>query len=154
MYDAPVARAISPIAVSRSADDSVKTELANLSYGFSPPSEKMEGIDLTSIQNAQGQDAYDRLQELVGQVELRGKTVHSALKGLVESDTYKALPSPTEEDQQNPRLQSVQRVLFAYRSEAKKQLLKEFPEIAQTLKSTAKASRQNASPTIQRILSY
>ena len=140
------ARMLSPVAYSKSVDDSVKTELAKLGHGFSLPEKKFQGQDLRLHKNAQGQDAYDRLLELHGEVKIGGRTLPQALDRLIKSERYQRLPEPQgPSDITSPRIKEVQAVLFDYRRKALKSLLKEVPSIPDAIRSTQQARKTLAS---------
>lgn len=124
------ARMASPVNVGVRTSDAVANEMAALKHGFSPPARKMNGIDLTLLKNRNGQDAYDRLMELTGEIKIGSKDVHAALDELVRSDYYKRLPAPEgRNDNDNARIRAMTKVLSRYRQAARLQVMREFPEL-------------------------
>ena len=127
-----IARMTSPIGLSQKTSDLVKNEMANLAHGFSMPAKSVNGVDLTLVRLPSGQDAYDRLVELSGTVELNGKTLQQSLEDIISSDSYTALPEPEgRSDNSNPRIKVISRVISSYRRLARQQLYQEMPELRQ-----------------------
>ena len=125
-----VSQFASPVAMNTKTSDVVRLEMANLKHGFSPPPIKMNGVDLTLLKNRNGQDAYDRLMELTGEIKIGSKDVHAALDELVRSDYYKRLPAPEgRNDNDNARIRAMTKVLSRYRQAARLQVMREFPEL-------------------------
>ena len=118
-----------PYTWTQSTKDPVRLELANLRYGFAPPVHTKDGVDLRDIRSRSGQSAYDRLQELTGQVKIGGQSLHSSLKKLIGSSVYKRMSDQSFEDFDSPRVQEIKRVVGRYRKQAQAQLLREFPEL-------------------------
>lgn len=145
---------INPFTESDSVSDPVRNELANLRYAFSGPGKNYRGIDLSTLKNEQGQDAYDRLQELHGQVQVGGKTLPQALERLITSQRYQSFPQPSAPgDQNNPRVLEVQRVLGQYRERATHQMLREYPQVGQQFRALQQQARQERmTPVLQRLL--
>lgn len=128
-----------PFTWSADTEDPVKTELAKLGYGFSPPAHTKDGVDLRELRSKTGQSAYDRLQELTGQVSIGGQSLHQSLKKLMSSEAYRRMNDQSFEEIDSPRVQEVKRVVARYRKQAQAQLLREFPEINQAFQ----LSREN-----------
>jgi len=118
-----------PYTWTQSTKDPVRLELANLRYGFAPPVHTKDGVDLRNIRSRSGQSAYDRLQEITGQVKIGGQSLHSSLKKLMSSPSYKRMSDQSFEDFDSPRVQEIKRVVSRYRKQAQAQLLREFPEL-------------------------
>lgn len=141
------ARMLSPAAMSRKSGDVVINELASLRKSLSMPPRVIDGVDLTGIVTSKGQQVYDRWQELTGEIAPGGTNLHDALKTLVTSKAYRALPqASTENDPFNPRAQAVQRIMGRYREAARRQLLQEVPALQQHIIQTreARASKMSA----------
>jgi hypothetical protein len=136
-----------PLAYSHTAPDSVKNEIANLRFGFTPPPRKYQGIELSLFKNAQGQDAADRLAELVGHVQINGQHVHQAMEGLMNSQHYQSLPTPsTDNDTTNGRVMEVNRVMLRYREAAERQMLREYPDVQKAILAARRQAIQNRQP--------
>lgn len=116
--------AINPAAnlTETATSDAVDTELASIGHGFSAPSNKFAGLDLRDV-NENGKNAYDRLQELVGQIAPYGTTLRQKINNLIRTDHYNRL-DPEQ------RIVEIRKILVNYRSKATSQLLKEFPGLA------------------------
>lgn len=127
-------RMTSPVTMNAQTDDAVRLEMAALAHGFSVPAKKKHGVDLTLLRKADGQDAYDRLQEIASTTRINGRTLHESLSGLIGSKSYQSLrPSEGREDRNNPRILAINRVISAYRRVASQQLYREYPELRQAL---------------------
>jgi hypothetical protein len=149
-----LSRMMSPAGFSRSVNDVVVQELASLSYGFSMPSVRMDGVDLTTVRTPSGQEAYDRYVELSGTVKLGGKTLSERLSAVINSSSYQKLPMPQSRgDALNPRIQTVQRVIAAYRSRAKGELMRESPELRDAIFEIRRTARVGGSknPILERL---
>ena len=117
----------------------VNHELANLRSGFRQPSSKLrpgvEELDTREYYNPEtGQQAYDRFLELVGTSKMRGKTLRERLELMFRSKEYQALPEEDLKDEtgsDSPKVKAIRRLISAYRSIAKYQMLKENPELRQ-----------------------
>src|SRR6185312_3847516 len=82
-----VGRMLSPAAMSTSVDDNVKQELARLQYGFSKAPKTYQGFNLEWFgKNGTNQNAYDRFQQLHGQVQIGGQTLPQSLQRLIGSE--------------------------------------------------------------------
>jgi len=125
------ANAFVPILYREVSDDVVNKEFARLSHGFTPPKRTRGGLDLTTVANSKGQNAFDRWLELHGQVEIGGRDLRQALRRLMTSKAYTRIPPESTDEIASPRVQLVQHVIDDYRARALRQLLKEFPEIGQ-----------------------
>jgi hypothetical protein len=141
-----------PLKVSSQNDSTVHRELDKLRYGFSPPPQRWYGIDLAEFKNSQGQDAYDRWQELTGSLKMGGVTLEGALARLVTSKRYKQLPEPSDEDtdQFNPRVKAVREIMGRYRQAALQQTLREYPKL-KARKAETDRMRQTASRPVTKV---
>lgn len=148
----------SPFGFSQRIGDPVKEELANVAqatpgsdHGFSKPPRVLDGVHLPDFTNEKGQDAYDRYQELRGQVTVGGKTMTDALNKLINSGYYNRLPDAKDSD---ARLNAIQSVIRSYREPAKQQLLQEYPQIKDMMDTINKHNRLSQSPSVSRLLNY
>jgi hypothetical protein len=135
---------VSPFAAGDETDSKVIRELAEIKHGFERPSHTRSGVDFRKFKNAQGQSAYDRLQELVSQVKLgQNRSLHQALKVLMESKGYQRLPTDDETpaNYKSPRYRAVRNVLSRYRNRALREVLQEYPELADKLKDAKRLAR-------------
>ena len=125
---------LSPVATSVDIHDSVRTELARLNHAFEIPNSKVGNVDLRDFPNKEGQSAYDRYQELVGQVNHNGIPIKEGLKQLIESPKYKELGTDDMPAVgQGSRVSDVQVLLQKYREKALKQTIEEYPQLKQQL---------------------
>ena len=123
-----------PTVVSKRTTDPVREELANSLIGVGAPRSSLPGgIDLRSIKLESGQSAYDRLQELSGQVRLGGKSLKDQLASLIRSPFYQQLPAMGREDFNSPRVSLVRGYVSNYRRAAMEKLMRESPELAQAV---------------------
>jgi hypothetical protein len=158
MHRAMLPRMLSPAGLSRKSDDTVINELSELRHGINQPPRTLEGLDLTLVKTKTGQQAYDRWIELTGELAPGGVDVHAALKRVIDSKQYQALPpaSTDPNDTFNPRLQAVMRVLGRYREAARRQLIMETPQLQQHLLESVKAragKMQASSALLERLRS-
>lgn len=114
--------------------DPVKRELADslISVG-APRSTLPGGIDLRAIKLKNGQSAYDRLQELTGQMRINGKSVKDQLASLIQSPFYRQLPQMGQDNLDSPRVSLVRGYVSNYRRAAMQQLMQESPELARAV---------------------
>lgn len=127
----PLANAFLPIATRSTKDRAIATELASLAWPFSPPPKKKQGQDLTQIELSSGHSAYDRWQELTGQVRIGRSTLKSSLKRLIASERYQRLPAESEPGNPSPRVELIRSEIRRFRNRAWRELLKEVPELRQ-----------------------
>ena len=122
--------AINPFPVTEEKD-AVRTELARLSRGaseakFTMPDTKMGNVDLTEMRNSAGQTAYDRWTELIGQVEIGGKTFHQKLEDVLQSFRYQEGTDGTSAYHNGNRVVMIKNEQAKYREKALREMLKEF----------------------------
>jgi hypothetical protein len=123
---------INPIAMSPIKDDTVLSEMASLNHAFRQPPPNLGGqIDMLAHENDSGQTAYDRQLELLQTVKVQGETLRKALTRLVKSRNYQSLTPVSEPGLESPRVTKINNLLTKYRKEAKRQMLSEFPELAE-----------------------
>lgn len=126
---------INPIYFNPASDDIVDHELSQLQHGFSRPSTKLfNALEMRDVYNEDGRQAYDRYMELSGSTKIGGKTLRQSLRTLVKDKTYQGLPAESDKDigEISPRVKAVQRIVRAYRRQAKAEMLKEFPDLQQS----------------------
>lgn len=129
-FGIPLLGAISPIATRTQKDDLVLEEIAALDHGFSNPSPSYRGlIDLTGYENNKGQSAHDRRLELMGTVQIGGKTLRQALEKLIKSREYQQMSPSSEPGLPSPRIRMINSILSRYRAEGLSRALKEYPEL-------------------------
>lgn len=143
---------INPLYIKEDPKDMVKTEIANLKAKFSDvPHFLRPGVDELNMREyynpETGQQAYDRMLELTGKVELRGLTLKQRLEKMFKSKEYQRLSEidlKEETGKDSPRIKAVKKLISAYRSIAKSQMLRENPELHQRLINADNLYRQNA----------
>lgn len=125
--------------VKESIDDQIHAEL--LSYGakLGGPSRTQNGQRLTDEQ-------YSRLCELHGTLRIGGKTLMQALEALARSASYRRLPEGEE------RMKELNSVIGRYRSKARAQLNREFPELAP--KPRWRYTEQTPETDLQKLIRY
>lgn len=132
-----VADPANPFTWTQTTNDPVKRELAALKFGFAPPRAEIRGgIKLTDYRNSRGQSAYDRWQELSGQVRIGGKNMKEALASLFSSREYQQMASESYEELESPRIKEVRRVMGKFRKRAQIELMREFPDVAEAFAKT------------------
>jgi|13_taG_2_1085334.scaffolds.fasta_scaffold02870_2 hypothetical protein len=121
---------INPIRMSTKKDDPILNEMASLNHAFRNPPPSLGGqIDMLEYENDKGQSAYDRQLELLKSVKLRGLTLRQTLNKLIKSRNYQRLSPDSEPGLPSPRIQQINSVLTKYRKEARRQMLREYPEL-------------------------
>lgn len=125
--------------VKESVDDQIHAEL--LAYGakLGGPSRTQNGIRLSDEQ-------YSRLCELHGTLRIGGKTLMQALEALARSASYRRLPEGEE------RMKELNSVIGRYRSKARAQLNREFPELAP--KPRWRYTEQTPETDLQKLIRY
>jgi len=117
------------------SDDIVDMEIASHGTGKGHMTPMLsvggEQLNMHEYRNESGQTAYDRVQELSSQVEIRGMKLRQAMRFIIESDNYQGLMDVTEENSGpgHPRTKALSTLVNRYRASAKRQLFKEFPEL-------------------------
>jgi hypothetical protein len=121
---------INPIQLSTKKNDPILTEMASLNHAFRNPPPSLGGqIDLLEYENDKGQSANDRQLELLKTVKLRGLSLRQTLNKLIKSRNYQRLSPDSEPGLPSPRIQQLNSVLTKYRKEARRQMLREYPEL-------------------------
>jgi len=137
---------INPVATSKEKDDEVLQEMADLQYAFRQPSPKVSNgnVDLLNFVNNKGRTAYDRSLDLLQTVTVGGRTLRQTLKRLINSAQYQRLPGfSAEVGVDSPRVQEITKVLRRYRKTAKREMLKEFPDVASQINIVDRALKLN-----------
>jgi hypothetical protein len=138
---------LNPIMWGGEKNDEVLTELARVAHGFSAPSTKLDGlIDLTNFDGPDNRSAYDRWLELQSKIKINNLTLRQSLTKLINNKEYRSLDPQSFSGLPSPRVAYLQRIIGRYRKAAKKQMLKEFPEIRQ------EQQKLKSAPTRQDVL--
>ncbi len=95
--------------------------------GIGKPSTELGGADLRDLILSTGQNAYDRLQELSGQLP-KGPSLKQRLATIIRADWYQELPDG-DSDVKGTRLNALSRQTLKYRAAAKATLIAENPEL-------------------------
>lgn len=119
-----------PVSYTEVSDDLVDLELGALKHGFQPPKPKRGGLDLTQFRSRSGQTAFDRWSQLHGEVKVGGRTIRDALRRLIRSRAYQALPSESLPGLETQRVALVSNMIGRFRDRAFAQTLKEYPDLA------------------------
>jgi hypothetical protein len=120
-----------PTRTTKESKDPVKRELADLLVGFSAPSPTLDGgIDLTSYRGNTGQTAYDRYQQLTGEIEIGGSRLRDRLAQIVQTSQYRSMPESSVDGVQTTRVNVLRSEIGRYRREALRRLQQEFPDIS------------------------
>ena len=129
MFDSPL-QFFNPIAFSTKKDDLVLQEMASLNHAFRLPPPNLGGqIDMLAYKSSSGQSAYDRWQELLQITKIGGQSLRQTLTRLIKSRDYKQLSPESEPGLESPRITQINNILTKYRKEARKRLMREFPEL-------------------------
>jgi len=115
--------------------DKVRNELARLSRSevearFTMPDVKLGVVDLgdPKLKNATGQTPYDRWTELIGKVEIGGKTFHDKLEQVMESQRYKDGTDGTSMYHAGNRVVMIRNEQERYREKALRDMLTEYDQ--------------------------
>lgn len=117
-----------PIQYNRTKDDTVRQELAALGHSWEPPKRTMNGQDLIDLPLGKT-NAYDRWQELQGQVVLGGRNLRQALLSEIRSAAYQRLTPESVDGLVSPRVDRISSIVASYRARALKQLFVEAPAL-------------------------
>jgi hypothetical protein len=137
---------LSPFAYSKSLPEDVTSEIARLRHGFKMPQEKLMGVSLRDFKDAKGQDAYDRLMELVSTSKLGNKTLRENLERLIQSPGYQRLPDQGDGVEPTGRIERISQYLDISRAQAMAKLRKERPEVHQALLAAQKQAQLGRRP--------
>lgn len=139
-----------PIYTKKVNQNIVDHEFGNIGAGFGPPSHMLapgvEELNMKDYYNPEtGQQAYARMMELVGTSEIQGKTLRQRLTKLFQDKRYQDLPDADIKDisgAESPKVKIIRRLLSAYNSVAKQQMLSENPELLQRYRAALAARTQ------------
>tara|TARA_R100000231_G_C5330041_1_gene166127 strand:+ start:376 stop:4089 length:3714 start_codon:yes stop_codon:yes gene_type:complete len=126
-----------PFAYSEQSKDPVASEILSLGVNVPKMNEKLQGnIDLTLFVNDKGQTGYNRLQEILRETKIGGKTLDQALLKLINSKSYDKLSEPIVIDDLNKtdggKIKAIKKIVKKYHELAEIQLIRE----AKLFKST------------------
>lgn len=134
---------INPIQMSTKKDDPILNEMASLNHAFRNPPPSLGGqIDLLEYENDKGQSAYDRQLELLKSVKLRGLSLRQTLNKLIKSRNYQRLSPESEPGLPSPRIQQLNSILTRFRKEARRQMLREYPELDRQYSNLTRAKAE------------
>lgn len=140
-FGEPVARTISLSTTSEA--DIVEAEntrlLVETGTGVFKPDPKFEGMDLRDITLSNGQNAYDRYQELAGQLPGR-KSLKRYLANIIRSQRYQDLPDG-DRAVKGTRIHALGVMVTKYREVARKVLVRESPELRALVKARQREAR-------------
>ena len=141
------ASGLNPFLISKSKYDRVLEEIASLKYGFGAPTPRIKGdrhLDMRRFHNPDtGRSAFDRYQELIGQVtDKRGRNLRDAMTLIFDSDMYRNASLLHEAGTlefagtfRDPRVKMVRGVMARWRAAAKAKTLEEYPELKKAIKA-------------------
>lgn len=118
-----------PFAYTQVTNDKLAKELASLGAGFTPPRSMRNDVDLRSYTKRNGQNAYDRWQELTGKVRLGGKTLREQLERMIENPEYQRLDPTSVEGYESPRVGMIRSMVSRYRDAAFRETMREYPDL-------------------------
>jgi hypothetical protein len=145
-----------PIYISSQRNDIVDAKIQDMLYGFSmPPANYINhgDTDMRTFYNEKGDQAYDRFLSLSSTIELNGRNLRSALKGLFKSNQFKVVEKNYLAGRkagltgtEDPRVSLTKRVISRYRRAAKREVLSEFPDLQQLIGNFKNQQRQLRNP--------
>ena len=113
------------------SSDKIATEAAKFGEIMSAPEPvKFGTLDLREY------GAYDRYQELQGEVKMNGQTMRQALERLIDSPDYSRMPDFAGDGASSPKMDAMRKTVTRYRSQAWKALIEEFPELKKNYQIT------------------
>jgi hypothetical protein len=123
-----------PLHYTQTKNDILSEEFRVLGHGFTPPKNVKMGLRLTDYiqpkgHEREGQDAFDRWQQLYGTIKDRRRTLEPTLLKLIKSRKYQRLTPLSDFKAQSPRIAQINSVLSNFKSVAWDQLLKEYPSL-------------------------
>ena len=139
--------AFNPFFHQEASNDIVDLEFASqgVGKGDMTPTLSVRGqeLNMREYRNDSGQTAYDRVQELASETEIRGMKLRGALRFIIESANYQGLMEVTEENSGpgHPRTKILSKVINRYRAAARKQLFSEFPELKEDYRALLTQNR-------------
>jgi hypothetical protein len=141
-FGEPVARRIglsTTIASDIVEAENVRMMLETGKKGVGKPDPKFEGVDLRDITLKSGRNAYDRYQELSGQLPKR-KSLKEYLAKAIQSEPYQDM-ADGDSGVKGTRQYVLGQTVEQYRGMAKKVLIQENPELQALIKARQKAAR-------------
>lgn len=128
---------LNPVKSGTETTDKVRKTIASLPVRTSLPAKSIEGIDTSQFINPKtGQNAWDRLQQLVATTKISGKTLHESLLERIESQRFKALEE--FDNTGKARASIIEKTISRFRLKARKQMFKEFPELEALIRNERK----------------
>ncbi len=131
--------AISPFTSSTVKGDKLLNRLAGMEHAFQPPPTKVGNVDLEQFRSPKtGYTAHDRLQELMGEVKEKGRTLRETLETVLVNDPRVA-PKLTDdlkyggEKWTGTAVSVVQGIVGGYRILALEALKKEIPGLGEAI---------------------
>ena len=139
---------LNPLYTKEILDDPVNAEFANLGQGFGKPGfylrDGVKSLDMRDAVNENGDQAYDQLLKKMSTQKIGGKTLRGRLDKLFASKAYQRLPDTNlqaETGTESRKVSSIRRLIRAYKTKARYEMLKEFPELNQKYKEVRLAAR-------------
>ena len=150
--------AANPVTLSKVKGDRVFEELAQLNHGLQAPGHVFGKVNLLDHKTEKGQTAFDRWQQLTGEVSAGGMTLRERLTELIDQPSYQNLPLTSPGDgMDSPRLGTVRSLLSTYRRIAMAQLQQEIPAIAAEVRNNQMAQadlrRGDKASALERLVS-
>ena len=134
----------SPITVMPVMNSALREEMTSLGRAFKPASYITEGgLDLRRITLNSGRNAYDQLQEISGELVIRGMTMEESLIRLIESPAYKQMSPMSTQFVDSPRVLAIRAEMTRYRAKALNLLKANNPELAAAI-NAVKQQKQAA----------
>ena len=123
-------------------DDVVRSEMFRLAPSIGKPSERhASGVDLPDFKNDEGQTAYSRYNELIGESLVGGVDLKTSLERKILSDHYKKLKDGGQDAMgkiASSREKALRKIVNKHREVAMRKLRKEFPELDTAIKTREK----------------
>ena len=123
-------------------EDEIARQLIIHNAAIRPPEPKRGQVDFTRFTSPEtGKTAYDRWQQLTGEVEVNGQNLRQRLAELFRSDTYRNRATDGDWDYDGSRVDLIRQVVGAYRQKAEAQLRREIPDLDAALRLEARTQQ-------------
>jgi hypothetical protein len=137
-----------PLYVKSAAKNIVEYEFGHLGAGFKRPSSFLrkgdKDLDMREYYNDNGDQAYDRMLELMSTRKIGGMTLKERLAKVFNSAEYQELPNEAETEiagNASERVKQIRKIISIYKSAAQGATLDEYPELKKKYLTAVQASK-------------
>lgn len=146
---------LSPLTYGMKPDSPVREALYQAQASISKPDSKEEKVSLLDYKNKDGQDAYDRLQELTSTIKIGDMTIMERLEQRLPQwvERYGDIGPIQNPDNRNQRRSPIQddveEIVGAYRKAARQQVYREYPELYRAIQNARQFKKAPSNPLNQ-----